>query len=256
MQLVLVERARLEVAVDVRDADQRADVHQPDQDEEGAGRERSDEPERVLQGRAVVLDRVDQGTHAEGQQQRQPEDHARVAEREPEAGAERAGALADELARGVVDDRDVVGVERVARTEEERGQTDADSEDARVAEAELLRRHGEQQDTPAEDVEPDHRRHQADQCPPVAGFSASRVHRRGRRGDVMVGHPPYLIANDLQQRTPGPNPGEPACPKPSVSPSATPPPTSPSPPTPRATSTSTTCSRRGARSSSTSTRPR
>ena len=198
MQLVLVERARLEVAVDVRDAHERADVHQPDQDEEGAGGQRSDQAERVLQGRAVVLDGVGQGTHPEGQQQRQPEDHARVTEREPEAGAERAGALTDQLARGVVDDRDVVGVERVPRAEEECGQTDPDPEDAGVAEAELLRRHGEQQDTPAEDVEPDHRRHEADQRPAVARLSASRVHRRDRWGDVMVGHPPYLIASDLQ----------------------------------------------------------
>lgn len=51
------------------------------------------------------------------EERRQREDDTRMSQREPEAGADRRLSLAHQLAGRVVDDRDVVGVERVPGTE-------------------------------------------------------------------------------------------------------------------------------------------
>ena len=61
---------------------------------------------------------------------REQEDDRRVAEREEEADAQRPLAVAHQLARGVVDRADVVGVEGVAHAERVGRDADADAEDA------------------------------------------------------------------------------------------------------------------------------
>ena len=77
-----------------------------------------DQPERLQHRRALVLHRSHDRAHADREQERQPEHDAGMAQREPETGGQRAGALADQLAGGVVDHGDVVGVERVPHSEQ------------------------------------------------------------------------------------------------------------------------------------------
>lgn len=129
MESVLVERASLQVPVDVDDAGQRAHVHEADRDQERPRCQRAHDSQRVLERRPVVLDRPRNRARADSDEEREHEHDAGVAEGEPEAGAHRSGAGAYQLAGGVVDDRDVVGVERVPGAEEERGDAHADAED-------------------------------------------------------------------------------------------------------------------------------
>ena len=78
----------------------------------------------------------------EREQQGEREDDGGVAEGEPEADRERlaAGVVGEQLARGVVDRGDVVGVEGVAQAEGVGQDADADGEDGVVAaEREVLR---------------------------------------------------------------------------------------------------------------------
>ena len=78
----------------------------------------------------------------------------RVPEREEEADAQRPLAVAHQLARGVVDGADVVGVEGVAHAERVGRDADADAEDA-GAELEVLRRDEAEQEAEADDVQGD-----------------------------------------------------------------------------------------------------
>ena len=82
-------------------------------------------PGSRVQRRAVVLRLAGQRRHAEREEQRKHEDDRRVPEREEEADAQRPLALAHELARRVVDRRDVIGVERVAQPQRVRRQAHA-----------------------------------------------------------------------------------------------------------------------------------
>ena len=82
----------------------------------------------------LVLHDVGDRPHAGDEQQARGEDDRGVAEGEPETGTDRRSALAHELAGGVVDRGDVVGVEGVPDAEHVGGQADADPEDAGAAE--------------------------------------------------------------------------------------------------------------------------
>ena len=73
-------------------------------------------------------------------QEREREHDRRVPEREPEADAQRALALAHQLAGRVVDRGDVVGVERVAQPERVGGDADPDRERAGRPEVVVARR--------------------------------------------------------------------------------------------------------------------
>ena len=85
-----------------------------------------------------------------------------MAEAEPEARAQRGLPFADELARGVVDRGDVVGVERVARAEQERGHPEPHAEDPGVADLVVLGRDQEKQHAPADCVQGEDERTHAD----------------------------------------------------------------------------------------------
>jgi len=82
-------------------------------------------PETDVPHRLVLRWRADwsspslcgQGADAEGEQRHHGEDDRAVAEAEPEPDAQGTLTLAHELAGGVVDGRDVIGVERVPHAE-------------------------------------------------------------------------------------------------------------------------------------------
>ena len=113
----LVEVAVAHGAENLGDSHDGEEIRQPDQDQEGPGDERPDQPERLQHRRTLVLHGSDDGAHADREQKRQPEHDAGMPEREPEAGGQRPRALADQLAGRVVDHGDVVGVERMPHTQ-------------------------------------------------------------------------------------------------------------------------------------------
>src|SRR5204863_7891983 len=88
------------------------------------------------------------------EQRRHGEDDHGVAEREEEADAERPLALAHQLAGGVVDRADVVGVERVTEPERVGRDADAESEDPAQGEERGEADHVQQQDHRAEPCQP------------------------------------------------------------------------------------------------------
>ena len=135
---------------------------------------RPDQAGDRVQGRAVVLDRTGQRLDAEREQQREHEDHRRVPEREEEADAERPLALLHELARGVVDGRDVVGVEGVAHAQRVGREPDAGGEGAAGAEAEVVRDDDPEEQAEADDVQADDRGGQATSPRPLGRASARR----------------------------------------------------------------------------------
>jgi hypothetical protein len=70
-----------------------------------------------LESGLVLAQLGGQGADAECEQRHHDEDDRAVAEAEPEPDAERTSALTHELARHVVDGRDVIGVEGVPHAE-------------------------------------------------------------------------------------------------------------------------------------------
>ena len=104
---------------------------------------------------------------------------------EPEADAQGPLALAHELARRVVDRRDVVSVERVAQAEGVGRDPQAQAKHPARVQGVMVWHHGEEQDREADDVQPaiaaarkPARRHSA-------GVSATLI--RGRRAPARVG---------------------------------------------------------------------
>src|SRR5207248_62237 len=87
---------------------------------------------------------------------REPEDDRRVAEGEEEAGAERAFPVLQQLPRGVVDRRDVIGVEGVSQTERvsERGEARQRRVARQVVEEEAEPEHVQEHDSGREAAEP------------------------------------------------------------------------------------------------------
>ena len=134
LELGLVELPRSHPPEDPGDAHGGAEVHQADEQQERAGDEGADQAEGLADLGVLVLDDAGDRPHAGHQQQAGEEDDRGVPEGEPEAGAHRRLALADELAGRVVDRGDVVGVEGVPDAEHVGRQADADTQDAGAAE--------------------------------------------------------------------------------------------------------------------------
>ena len=101
------------------------------------------------------------------EEQGEDEDDGRVAQREEEPDAQRPLALAHELARRVVDRRDVVGVERVAQPERVGREPDPRRERATGPEAEVVRHDEAEQQPEADDVQADDGRREAARARPL-----------------------------------------------------------------------------------------
>ena len=113
---------------------------------------------------------------ADREQEGEPEDDRRVAEREPEADAQRPLALGHQLARRVVDRRDVVGVEGVAHAERVGGDADPDRERARAAERVVVRRDDERAGSRSRSgAGDDHGRHHQRACAAGRGRATPRT---------------------------------------------------------------------------------
>jgi hypothetical protein len=140
---------------DLDDADQDDEVEDADHDEEHAGDGRSDQPGRLVQRGAVVGDRAAEALDADGEQRGEREDDRGVPEREEAPDAQRPLAVDHELARGVVDRADVIGVKGVTHPEGVGGDADADPERAARAEAEMGRDDEAEQQAEADHVQPE-----------------------------------------------------------------------------------------------------
>ncbi len=151
--------------------------------------------------------------HPDREQERQREHDRGVAEGEPEPDRERLadlgaghaggfllGVVGHQLARGVVDRRDVVGVERVPQPERVREDADADREDRVVtAEVVVVRHHEAEQDAEADDVQQDDEPvHPAERGPVAPGQAAAEPGEpRGVHGRGAVAHRPDLLLSGL-----------------------------------------------------------
>src|SRR5579862_6173024 len=103
LELGLVELAALEAEEDARDVDQDEQVEDADDPEERAGDARTDVTAVVAEARDSRVDRV----RRDRETCREREHDRRMAERKEEADANRALLLLEQLARRVVDRRDV-----------------------------------------------------------------------------------------------------------------------------------------------------
>ena len=165
-EFALVVRPAAHLAEDPDDADQHHEIDDADDVEERARDGGADDTGDLLQDRGVVLELTGDGPDAEGEQGDQSEDDARMPEGEPEPDGDRPLALGHQLAGGVVDRGDVVGVEGVPHAQRVRGQPEAEAEDLGVAHLVVLRDHDPHQHAPAEDVQQqDERRHADDRSP-------------------------------------------------------------------------------------------
>ena len=142
-------------------------------------------PVDAVQRRAVVLDLAGERLDAEREQQREREHDRGVAEREPEADGQRPLAVGHQLAGGVVDRRDVVGVEGVPQPERVRGDAEPDAEDLR-AERVVVRGDEREQRDPADDVQ---RRRRPRPCRrrPAHSRRVSRLRIRRSRPPRVLG---------------------------------------------------------------------
>ena len=114
----------------------------------------ADDAGPVVQPRAAVFDLAVERADAEVQQHGQEEDDRGVAEGEEVADAERALAVVDQLAGGVVDGGDVVGVEGVAHAQGVGQHAGPEAEDLVRADV-VVAADGRRQHGPAEHVEAD-----------------------------------------------------------------------------------------------------
>lgn len=136
---------------DLHDPVEDHEIDDPDEKQEAARHRLTDQARDLVQGRAVVGDVTAQAPDAEREQRSQREDDRRVPEREEEPDAERALPVGHQLAGGVVDRADVIGVEGMAQAQRVRGDADADPEDPTApAEIEVMR-----DDDPKQQEEPD-----------------------------------------------------------------------------------------------------
>ena len=165
-ELGFVEFAGAHPTEDLRDPHHGEQVRQSDEDEEGARDDGADQAQRLQQRRTLVLHRAHDRTNSDRQQERQAEHDAGVAQGKPETCGQRPRALADQLAGGVVDYGDVVGVERMPHPEQVGRHPESDAEDARRSQRDVLRRHPEDQHAPAKYVErQDNTAHRGDRRP-------------------------------------------------------------------------------------------
>ena len=112
------------------------------------------QPVTLCSWRVVVLHLAVERLDADREQEREHEHDRRVPEREEEADAQRPLAFGHQLARGVVDRRDVVGVEGVAHAERVGGHAGPDRERPRAPEVVVVRRDDRDQEEEAERVQP------------------------------------------------------------------------------------------------------
>jgi len=176
---------------------------------ERARDDRPDHPGGGLQGGAVVLQGVRQAAHAGDDEHAEREDDRRVPEREPEADAQRPLTLRHQLARGVVDRRDVVGVERVAQAQRVCRDPEPDAEHAGGAELVALRRHhDDQQEEPGDVQGPDRGGEQRD-APALRGRERPQDARPPWRGRGW--HRATLARHDGRSRPCGGGPAPRAC---------------------------------------------
>jgi hypothetical protein len=103
----------LHLAPHLHDPHEDDQVQDPNQPQEGPRDGGADHPPDGLERLQVALNRLS----GEGDRQRQSEDDGGVAEGEEESHPERALPLLEEEASGVIDRRDVVGVEYVPQPE-------------------------------------------------------------------------------------------------------------------------------------------
>ncbi len=139
-----------------QDPEQDSEVDRGDEVEEATGDGGADPAGDGVQGGAVVLDLPGQRTYPDAEQERQREDDRGVAEGEEEPDRQRPLAVGHQLAGGVVDRGDVVGVEGVAQTQGVGGDPEADAEHLAVGpEVVVPRGDDRDQSEPADHVQPD-----------------------------------------------------------------------------------------------------
>ena len=112
-ELLLVVDALLHLAEHPEHVEQHDQIEKTDQEQEGAGDRCADVAADVLEARNLRIDGLRRDRQARGER----EDDRRVAKREEEADTHRAFAVLQQLARGVVDRRNVIGVEGMPKTE-------------------------------------------------------------------------------------------------------------------------------------------
>ena len=188
LKLGLVQFAGPHPAEHPDDANHRDQVHQPDQDQERSSDGASHQPQCLHQGRVLVLHVARHRPHAEGQKQGRAEDDGRVAQREPEPHPQCGLSLADQLAGGVVDDGDVVGVERVPDTQQKGCNAQPHPVDAGAAQGEVLWSHGQNQHTPADHIEQDDDAGDAREMDLVPAFPATACWSLRLRYRQQVAH--------------------------------------------------------------------
>ncbi len=132
------------------DAREGLEVEQPDGQEEASGGHGAGRAQHGVDGRATS-DQCRGRTRAEGQHRGEHEHHPGVPHGEPEPDRPRSTALGQQLARRVVDGRDVVGVQGVTQAEHVGGDAEADAEDLR-AHRQVLRGDDEEQQSETDDV--------------------------------------------------------------------------------------------------------
>ena len=145
LELLLVVVAVAHLAEHRDDASQDHDVEEGDEVEESGRDDGAEDPAELLEPRSVVRDRPIHRLLGDDDARPDGDHDGRVAEREEVADAERLLSLVHQLAGGVVDRRDVVGVEGVAQPERVGQHRHADAQALVVA--------GDDEDD--EDPEPD-----------------------------------------------------------------------------------------------------
>ena len=190
LELGLVEQARAQAAEHLEDPGQHDHVERRDQVQEAGCHRGADDPADGL----VPGCGIDHGAEHRPGRDRQPDpdddDDRGVPEREEEPGAERPLPVGHELAGGVVDRGDVIGVERVPGAQRPGGERDPDPE-AQARVAEVVRLDREDEYPPAEHVErEDHESHPAEAAPFRGGQGVTRRAQAASRADCHLLHPP------------------------------------------------------------------
>jgi hypothetical protein len=119
----------------------------------------------------LVEDRLDDTANSKRQQQCQGKHHARMPQREPKSDRQGAVAAPHQPPRGVVDRRDVIGVEGMPHAQHISGKPDADAEHLRAV-TQMLRDDDGKQDGPADNVQGRDASHHAEQRSPSPNLGA------------------------------------------------------------------------------------
>jgi len=184
----LVVLAASHVAKDAHDPGEDDEVDGRDDVQERPGHARADVPAHVVQLRAFAAHLTRHRPGEEGEREGQGEHDRRVPEGEEEPDRERALAVGHELAGGVVDGGDVVGVEGVAQAEPPRGEPDADPQHGGVP-----RRHDEEEHAESEHVQAGDDGREATETRPL-GACQRPPHQRQPRHATCHDRPPGFRA--------------------------------------------------------------